>query len=75
MDAIPFQVSAHGGGYVQPGISDVTITHVLFDNGVPPHLRFMATPFEIATFGGDWLEENKRFDDDGHGRLYADSLD
>src|ERR1700704_3355877 len=34
MDAMPLQVSAHGGSYVQPDIADVTITHMLFGNGV-----------------------------------------
>ncbi len=38
MDAMPFQVSAHGGSYVQPNIADVTITHMLFDNGVRAHI-------------------------------------
>lgn len=36
--AMPFQVSAHGAGYVQPNIADVTITHMLFDNGVRAHI-------------------------------------
>jgi predicted dehydrogenase len=35
---MPFQVSAHGGGYVQPNIADVTITHMLFDNSVRAHI-------------------------------------
>ncbi len=35
---MPFQVSAHGGGYVQPNIADVTITHMLFDNNVRAHI-------------------------------------
>jgi predicted dehydrogenase len=38
MNAMPFQVSAHGGSYVQPNIADVTITHMLFDNGVRAHI-------------------------------------
>jgi predicted dehydrogenase len=38
MDAMPFQVSAHGGSYVQPNIADVTITHMLFDNNVRAHI-------------------------------------
>jgi predicted dehydrogenase len=36
--ALPFQVAAHGGGYVQPNIADVTVTHMLFDNGVRAHI-------------------------------------
>jgi predicted dehydrogenase len=36
--AMPFQVTAHGGGYVQPNIADVTVTHLLFDNGVRAHI-------------------------------------
>lgn len=35
---MPFQVAAHGGGYVQPNIADVTVTHLLFDNGVRSHI-------------------------------------
>jgi predicted dehydrogenase len=38
MHGMPFQVSAHGGSYVQPNIADVTITHMLFDNGVRAHI-------------------------------------
>lgn len=38
MNDSPFQVSAHGGSYVQPNIADVTITHMLFDNGVRAHI-------------------------------------
>ena len=38
MEGMPFQVSAHGGSYVQPNIADVTITHMLFDNGVRAHI-------------------------------------
>ncbi|HKS28042.1 MAG TPA: Gfo/Idh/MocA family oxidoreductase [Pyrinomonadaceae bacterium] len=36
--AMPFQVAAHGGSYVQPNIADVTVTHLLFDNGVRSHI-------------------------------------
>ncbi len=39
MHGMPFQVSAHGGSYVQPNIADVTITHLLFDNGVRAHIH------------------------------------
>ncbi len=35
---MPFQVAAHGGSYVQPNIADVTVTHMLFDNGVRAHI-------------------------------------
>ena len=35
---MPFQIAAHGGSYVQPNIADVTITHMLFDNGVRAHI-------------------------------------
>lgn len=38
MGSMPFQVAAHGGNYVQPNIADVTITHMLFDNGVRAHI-------------------------------------
>lgn len=39
MGNMPFQIAAHGGSYVQPNIADVTITHLLFDNGVRAHIH------------------------------------
>lgn len=36
--AMPFQVVATGGGYIQPNIADVTVTQLLFDNGVRSHI-------------------------------------
>lgn len=38
MGGMPFQVAAHGGNYLQPNIADVTVTHLLFDNGVRAHI-------------------------------------
>lgn len=38
MGSMPFQVAAFGGSYVQPNIADVTVTHLLFDNGVRAHI-------------------------------------
>jgi predicted dehydrogenase len=38
MGSMPFQVVACGGNYVQPNIADVTVTHLLFDNGVRAHI-------------------------------------
>jgi len=38
MNGAPFQVSASGGSYLQPNIADVTITNLLFDNGVRAHM-------------------------------------
>jgi UDP-2-acetamido-3-amino-2,3-dideoxy-glucuronate N-acetyltransferase len=35
---MPIQVSATGGAYLQPNISDVTISTMLFDRGVRAHL-------------------------------------
>lgn len=35
---LPFQVSATGGSYVTPNIADVTVTNLLFDNGVRGHI-------------------------------------
>lgn len=35
----PFQVAAYGGCYLQPNIADVTVTHLLFDNGVRAHIH------------------------------------
>jgi predicted dehydrogenase len=39
MGSMPFQVIACGGTYVQPNIADVTITNLLFDNGVRAHIH------------------------------------
>ena len=36
--ALPFQVIAAGGAYVQPSVADVTVTQLLFDNGVAAHI-------------------------------------
>lgn len=36
--SLPFQVIACGGSYVQPNIADVTVTNLLFDNGVRAHI-------------------------------------
>lgn len=37
--SLPFQVAATGGSYVQPNIADVTVTDLLFDNGVRAHIH------------------------------------
>ncbi|MEI8305632.1 MAG: Gfo/Idh/MocA family oxidoreductase [Chloroflexales bacterium] len=39
MGTMPFQVIACGGSYVQPNIADVTVTNLLFDNGVRAHIH------------------------------------
>ena len=39
MGNLPFQVAAYGGSYVQPNIADVTVTQLLFDNGVRAHIH------------------------------------
>ncbi|HZO91830.1 MAG TPA: Gfo/Idh/MocA family oxidoreductase [Chthonomonadaceae bacterium] len=39
MDSMPFQVAACGGSYIQPNIADVTVTSLLFDNGVRAHIH------------------------------------
>ncbi|MBV7332010.1 Gfo/Idh/MocA family oxidoreductase [Chloroflexi bacterium TSY] len=36
--ALPFGVTASGGNYVQPNIADVTVTNLVFDNGVRAHI-------------------------------------
>ncbi|MCO6451623.1 MAG: Gfo/Idh/MocA family oxidoreductase [Caldilineales bacterium] len=36
---LPFQVVACGGAYVQANIADVTVTNLLFDNGVRAHIH------------------------------------
>lgn len=38
MNAVPLQVTAAGGTYVQANIPDMTVTHLLFDSGVRAHL-------------------------------------
>jgi predicted dehydrogenase len=39
MGSIPLQVVACGGSYLQPNIADVTVTNLLFDNGVRAHIH------------------------------------
>ena len=39
VSAMPFQVVACGGSYLQPNIADVTVTNLLFDNGVQAHIH------------------------------------
>lgn len=39
MGGMPLQVVACGGAYVQPNIADVTVTNLLFDNGVRAHIH------------------------------------
>lgn len=38
MGTLPFQVVACGGSYLQPNIADVTVTNLLFNNGVRAHI-------------------------------------
>jgi predicted dehydrogenase len=39
LGSMPFEIVACGGSYLQPNIADVTITHLLFDNGVRAHIH------------------------------------
>ncbi len=39
MGTLPFQVVACGGSYLQANIADVTVTSLLFDNGVRAHIH------------------------------------
>ena len=39
MGSMPFEVVACAGSYLQPNIADVTVTHLLFDNGVRAHIH------------------------------------
>lgn len=39
MGGMPFQVTALGGNYIQPNVADVTVTNLLFDNGVRAHIH------------------------------------
>src|SRR6202008_173188 len=36
--AMPIEVAATGGAYLQPNIADVTVTNLLFDKGVRGHI-------------------------------------
>lgn len=38
VNAMPYQVLAAGGTYITPNIADVTITQLLFDNGISAHV-------------------------------------
>jgi len=38
LGSLPLQVVACGGGYVQPNVADVTVTNMLFNNGVRAHI-------------------------------------
>lgn len=38
LKAMPFQVTATGGTYLQPNIADVTVSTMLFDRGVRSHI-------------------------------------
>jgi predicted dehydrogenase len=37
-DTMPFQVLAAGGTFIQPNVADVTISHLLFDDGRAAHI-------------------------------------
>lgn len=39
MGELPYQVAAAGGAYLQPNIADVTVTNLLFNNGVRAHIH------------------------------------
>ncbi len=39
MGELPFQVAAAGGSYLQPNVADVTVTNLLFNNGVRAHIH------------------------------------
>lgn len=39
VDSLPLQVVACGGSYVQPNIADVTVTNLLFNNGIRAHIH------------------------------------
>jgi predicted dehydrogenase len=36
---LPIEVVACGGSYIQPNIADMTVTHLLFDNGIRAHIH------------------------------------
>jgi len=37
-DRLPVSVSTTGGNYIQPGVADVTVSHLLFENDVRAHI-------------------------------------
>ncbi|MEM4655148.1 MAG: Gfo/Idh/MocA family oxidoreductase [Thermosphaera sp.] len=39
LNSLPFEIVACGGAYIQPNIVDVTVTNLLFDNGVRAHIH------------------------------------
>lgn len=39
LGSMPFEITACGGAYLQPNIPDVTVTNLLFDNGVRAHIH------------------------------------
>ncbi len=39
MGSLPFEVVTCGGAYLQPNVADVTVTNLLFDNGVRAHIH------------------------------------
>ncbi len=39
MGSMPFQVNACGGSYLHANVADVTVTNLLFDNGVRAHIH------------------------------------
>jgi UDP-2-acetamido-3-amino-2,3-dideoxy-glucuronate N-acetyltransferase len=38
IEDLPLEVTSTGGAYLQPNIADVTVTNLLFDNGVRAHI-------------------------------------
>jgi predicted dehydrogenase len=64
LGTMPFQVVATGGSYLQPNIADVTVTHLLFDNGVRAHIHVSwLHPFKEQRFVVIGSHKMATFDD------------
>jgi len=62
--AMPLQVVACGGSYLQANIPDVTITNLLFDNGIRAHVHVSwLHPFKEQRFVVIGSEKMASFDD------------
>ncbi len=64
LDGMPVQVSASGGAYLQADIADVTVTNLLFDNGVRAHIHVSwLHPFKEQRLVVIGSQKMARFDD------------
>lgn len=72
--AMPFQVCACGGTYLQANIADVTLTSLLFDNGVRAHIHVSwLHPFKEQRLVVIGSEKMASYDDVSKALLLYDS--